>query len=144
MVIDVVFIIMTLSPTLYLKTLAALVLTLEEGALVDALFAVDREMIDVMVKSGLSGIYFGIESGSPKIQKTTNKNLDLNKTIDIIQYSISKQLSITASFIYGFPEESELDLESTLQLMFDLIKIGVKNVQMHRLSIENGTALFEK
>lgn len=105
---------------------------------------IDRELIDAMADAGLYHIYLGIETGSPRMQKLVNKNLKLEGIVEKIAYLRSKNLQVTTSFIYGFPQETEEDLSLTLSLILDLLRIGRVRVQMHRCAFLPGTALFEE
>lgn len=105
---------------------------------------IDHEMIDEMKKSGMVAIYFGIESGSERIQEKINKNLNLETIKDIVKYSVLSGVNVTTSFIYGFPEETEQDIEGTLELIWQFRKIGVHNIQLHRLSFDYGTEIYER
>lgn len=105
---------------------------------------IDRELIDIMVDSGMVGIYIGIETGSPRMQKLINKNLKLDYALDIIGYMAEKGLSITASFIYGFPEETEEDLSETIAMMGQIMKLNSVKVQAHLCTFLMGTELSER
>ncbi len=105
---------------------------------------VDKELIDTMKDAGLLHIYFGIETGSPRMQKLVNKNLKLEGIQELLDYTHDKGIKITASFIYGFPEETEEDISYTLDLAAKLILMGKITVQMHRCAFLPGTALFEQ
>ena len=105
---------------------------------------IDKELIDTMADAGLYHIYLGIETGSPRMQKIVNKNLKLDGIVDMIRYLRSKDLQVTTSFIYGFPQETEEDLSLTLALVMELYRIGKVRIQMHRCAFLPGTALFEE
>lgn len=105
---------------------------------------IDEEMIDAMVTSGFKRIYFGIETGSPRMQKIIHKNLDIQRIIDVCTMLTERNVGITASFIYGFPEETEEDIELTMRLVYKLMKIGVKDFQFHLCAIFPGTEYYEK
>lgn len=104
---------------------------------------ISEELIDVMKEAGCYKILYGIESGSPKIQKMVNKNLNLDKCEKIIKYTLSKGISVIASFMYGFPEETEDDFEQTFEMMQKIQEIGAKTIAW-RCGILNGTEMFEK
>lgn len=104
----------------------------------------DEEMLDYMVRAGMDRIYFGIETGSPRLQKKIHKNLDIERTYQIIVKTITKGVYTTASFIYGFPDENESDIEQTLELIARLISSGISRVQVHLCNIMNGTELYDE
>lgn len=105
---------------------------------------IDQELIDIMADSGMYGIYIGIETGSPRMQNLINKRLNLSRAEEIISYISSKNMKCVASFIYGFPDETEEDVSQTLALMAKLIKIKNVSVQAHLCAFLVGTELTER
>ena len=105
---------------------------------------IDGELIDVMADAGLYHIYLGIETGSPRMQKLINKNLKLEGVRERIAYLLSKNLQVTTSFIFGFPEETEEEVSQTFSLVTDLLRLGGVRVQMHRCAFLPGTAMYEE
>lgn len=105
---------------------------------------IDKELIDVMAESGMENIFIGIETGSERMQKVINKNLKLENAVEIISYIASLGIGVTASFIYGFPEETEDDLSKTLSVISELIPIQNVNLQAHLCTFLPGTELTEK
>ena len=103
---------------------------------------IDEKLIDIMLSAGVKSFFFGIESGSPRIQKRIKKELKLDRCETIIKYCLTKKIKVMASFIYGFPEETEEDLRMTLSLMNRLKLLGC-NIQVNVCSIQNGTELYE-
>ena len=104
---------------------------------------VNHEMLIQMREAGCQSIFFGIESGSEKIQKSVQKNLDILKVYPIADLCRKIGLNMHASFISGFPEEESTDIEKTLQC---ILKLAVKGVfvQISELSLLPGTILFNK
>lgn len=104
---------------------------------------ITEELIDVMKDAGCYKILYGIETGSPRMQKIINKNLELDKCESVIKYTLAKGLKVVASFIYGFPEDSEEDFEYTFELMQKLQSLGAKTIAW-RCGILNGTEMYER
>lgn len=104
---------------------------------------IDTEMIDRMVDSGLTNIFFGIESGSDEMQKIINKRLNLNEADRIVKYCLNKGLKVTTSFIYGFPEETDDTVSDTMKLAIRFQNYGC-NVLTNMCHITNGTELYAK
>ena len=104
----------------------------------------DKELIYKMVEAGCAEIFIGIETGSKKMQKIVNKNLNLDNVIDTMNILKKSKIGVTISFIYGFPEELEDDLRDTMFLIKKLSDIGFKKIQLHQCSILAGTEMFEK
>lgn len=91
---------------------------------------INEELILKMKQAGLTEIEIGIETGSPRMQKLTHKNLNLDRVRQIIRFLVDQKLFVSLFFMYGFPEETEEDLMQTLDLMFDLIDEGVNKLGM--------------
>ena len=104
----------------------------------------DTDMIDAMVDAGMKRIYIGIETGSARMQKLINKNLNLDSVLELLSYIHSKKILIITSFIYGFPEETEEDLSQTLALIAEIAKIDKTEIQTHLCTFLPGTELSSK
>ena len=79
---------------------------------------IDDEMMNAMAKANCRQIFFGIETGSERMQKVIGKNLKLDGIQDVLASCIKYNIQPTFSFIYGFPEETQQDLLKTLSLIF--------------------------
>lgn len=102
---------------------------------------IDAELVDMMVANGLTHVFFGIETGSPRMQKITNKRLNLSQCDQVIRYCLSKGLKVTTSFIYGFPDETEDDLDLTLKMAIKFQNYGCI-VLTNLCHIMNGTEMY--
>jgi len=78
---------------------------------------IDRQFIDEMVKAGTIWVGYAIESGSKRIQKTMNKNLDLKKAQRIIKYSAQKGIIVNYWAMLGYGDETLKEAEETLNFM---------------------------
>lgn len=105
---------------------------------------IDKELIEEMISAGLESIYLGVETGSERMQKLTRKNLNLEKAFEIIKFLLEKKVRVTASFIYGFPGETEEDVEMTLQYAYRLFKLNLTTFQLHLCAIFPGTEYYNE
>ncbi len=85
---------------------------------------ISKDLILKMKQAGLVSIALGVESGSKRMQKIINKRLDLAIVRDMTEFLLQNGLNVELFFMYGFPEETEEDLNQTLELFFDLIDKG--------------------
>lgn len=76
----------------------------------------DKELLDLMVSSGLTDIYFGIETGSPGVQKYIKKNLNLELARQHMDNVRRRNVNYTCSFVVGFSEETQADLHRTIDM----------------------------
>ena len=104
----------------------------------------DEALVDTMAASGMKSIFVGIETGSPRMQKLINKNLKLDGILDMLTYIQKKSIQITASFIYGFPEETPEDVAQTLALIAEIQKRKGMEVQAHLCTFLPGTELSDR
>lgn len=104
---------------------------------------VSKELLTAMSKSGCAGIFFGIESGSERIQKQIKKKLKLNQAHEIINNSCSVGIRTSVSYMAGFPDETKAELKKTIESVFITASMGAKP-QMTLLSILPGTPLYSE
>ncbi len=95
---------------------------------------IDEELIDIMLDVGCKAIYIGIETGSQRMQKIINKNININDALTKIKMLSTKDVKITMSFMYGFKEETLEDLHLTLYFINEMIKLKISNIQLHRFT----------
>jgi len=107
---------------------------------------VDDELLAEMAASGCRSIYYGVETGSSRMQKVVDKHLNLGLVEPRLATTRRLEMTATASFITGFPDEEQSDQDDTLDLMgrcFTRHSNGV-TVQLHLLTPEPGTALTQR
>ena len=105
---------------------------------------ISEELILKMKQAGLIHIELGIETGSKRMQKLVNKNLDLNRARQMIRFLLDNGLTVGLFFMYGLPDETEEDLQQTLQLLFDLQDMGVTHTSMSFCKFNPATTITEK
>ncbi len=99
------------------------------------------ELLRKMKSAGCESVFFGIESGSPEIQLRIGKNLQVSYSYELADTCRAIGLNMFASFILGFPEETETDVDQTLHTVLRLAMKGAM-VQSSELSILPGTPLY--
>ncbi|MCK4466489.1 MAG: radical SAM protein, partial [Bacteroidales bacterium] len=95
-----------------------------------------------MKEAGCTDIFFGIESGSDRIQKKIKKNLKLPDTYKVAETCSSLGIRMVASFMAGFPEETKEDLNDTIKAILEISARGAKP-QMSLLSFLPDTPLYK-
>lgn len=105
---------------------------------------VDEELMRAMERAGCSSIYFGIETGSRRMQSISCKRLDLDLVEPLVTLAANLDIKTTASFITGYPEEEAEDQAGTLDMLglLSLRADGTTTGQLHMLTPEPGTALI--
>lgn len=88
---------------------------------------ISKELILKMKAAGLCHIEVGVETGSPRMQQIINKKLNLEKVKETVKFLVANRIKTTLYFMYGFPEETEEDLNQTINLHSDFLEMGIKN-----------------
>ena len=81
---------------------------------------VDDNLMTQLKESGCKELFIGIESGSPKILEEINKTKDVPTIIENLTKVFRAGINMKGYFIYGFPEETEEEMEQTYQLALKL------------------------
>ncbi|MFB3888094.1 MAG: radical SAM protein [Candidatus Bathyarchaeia archaeon] len=76
---------------------------------------VTRELLAKMREAGCRTIWFGVESGSPRILERINKHITLEQTVQAFEMCRKEDIQIACSFILGVPGETLADMEATLK-----------------------------
>ena len=104
---------------------------------------VDEALLERMAAAGCVNLYFGVETGSPRMQAIVGKKLDLALVEPILTRAHALGIETTASFITGFPADTDEDLDQTLDLIGRCARRESCLTQLHLLAPEPGTPLFD-
>jgi radical SAM superfamily enzyme YgiQ (UPF0313 family) len=102
---------------------------------------VDEEMLAAMKEAGCHYIYFGVESGSPKMLKLMRKGISLSRTKET--FAICRRLGIKAQafFLFGIPGEDQATIRQTIEFAKEL---DPDSVQFAVAIPHPGTQLYEE
>lgn len=78
---------------------------------------ITEEVLNELVSSGCMRIYYGIESGSPEILKTINKEVNLARIEEVVKLTKKKGINTFGYFMIGNPGETEATIKQTVSLM---------------------------
>lgn len=104
---------------------------------------IHEELLAEMAETGCYHIFFGIETGSPRMQKVIKKNLNLSRVLPLLEECKKHKIDCTVSFICGMPEETMEDLLQTIELVYDCI-VRYVTPQIHLLAPFQGTDLYRQ
>lgn len=102
---------------------------------------IDEETIKLFSESGGKTIFFGIETGSTRMQEVIGKKLSLDDVTNILNICGKYGVEASTSFIIGFPDETREDMEKTIKLAFRCRTILEDRVGINLLSIYPGSPL---
>lgn len=102
----------------------------------------EQEDYEYMYECGCRWIFFGVETGSPKILKQINKGTDTDGIIKAHREAHAAGIALLPSFILGFPDEQEEDLRKTVSLIKKIAPYS--NPKAFYLSPLIGTQLYSE
>jgi radical SAM superfamily enzyme YgiQ (UPF0313 family) len=105
---------------------------------------VDDELIELMYRAGCRSIFFGVETGSPRLQRAIEKDLDLEEAAARIRQCTSAGITTTVSLITGFPEETVDDMWQTVSFLMDAARYEFAEPQLHIVAPLAGTPLHNR
>lgn len=105
---------------------------------------VDDELLQLMASAGCTGIFFGIETGSQRLQHVINKRLDLEEARQRIAAADRNGIHTTVALIAGFPEETRDDLRDTIHFFIDSLRYDHAEPQCSLLAPLAATPVYDQ
>jgi radical SAM superfamily enzyme YgiQ (UPF0313 family) len=105
---------------------------------------VDEELIELMAAAGCNGMFFGVETGSERMQKIIDKHLDTRRAHEIIDIVERAGIRSTISLIIGFPQETRDDLRDTIAMFMHSARVPLSGPQINILAPLANTPLHVK
>jgi radical SAM superfamily enzyme YgiQ (UPF0313 family) len=102
---------------------------------------VDEELIELMARAGCRGIFFGIETGSTRMQKIIDKGLELNDSAERVRSCDKFKINTAVSLMAGFPDETMTDLRDTAAFFVDSLRYDHADPQLSILAPLAGTPI---
>jgi len=102
---------------------------------------IDKELAEILKKSGCSVIYLGIESGSQRILNKYKKGVTIDQITRAVKILKEAKLEILGSFILGAPDETIDEARKTLSFS---LKLDLDYAQYSILTPYPGTEIYEK
>jgi radical SAM superfamily enzyme YgiQ (UPF0313 family) len=96
--------------------------------------SVDEELLELMAAAGCTAMFFGVETGSQRMQKIIDKHLDVARAHRVIDSAERAGIGSTISLIMGFPEETISDLRDTVSMFMHSARTPGSNPQLNLLS----------
>ncbi len=106
------------------------------------------EILELMARAGCINIDFGLESGSEKVLKAINKDIDLFKTFEFVKACHSLGIRTHMFLLVSLPGETEEEAMKTLKACGDLseyvtsVSLGVTQIlpgtELERIAFKKG------
>src|SRR5262249_25122820 len=105
---------------------------------------VDTGLLELMARAGCDGVFFGVETGSARMQRIIDKDLDPVQARAAVETCERLGISATVSTIVGFPEETEADLRETVEVYLHAMHCPRSLPQVNVLAPLSGTPVYEQ
>jgi radical SAM superfamily enzyme YgiQ (UPF0313 family) len=105
---------------------------------------IDEELINLMASAGCRGVFFGIETGSARMQKIIDKGLDMADSRARVRSCSKAKIKTAVSLIVGFPEETKEDLRGTIAFFADSLRSDHADPQLVILAPLAGTPVHKQ
>jgi radical SAM superfamily enzyme YgiQ (UPF0313 family) len=79
--------------------------------------SLDEELLSAMKSSGAIRLIYGFETGSPRLQKYINKNLDLERLSTALKIADDLGIWNGIEIIAGLPYETEEDIQASVEFL---------------------------
>jgi anaerobic magnesium-protoporphyrin IX monomethyl ester cyclase len=77
---------------------------------------IDEELLKHLAESGCQELWYGVESGSPRILKEMHKSTNIRKIKEVFKLTKEYGIKTRAYFLLGIPSETLEDIEMTEKL----------------------------
>ena len=101
----------------------------------------DKELLEYMYKVGFRWVHFGIETGSERLLKLMNKEMDINYIKQVIEDTKKIGYRIRTSFILDYPSSTKEDIIKTKEL---ILSIMPHELRLHYLAYRVGTPIYNE
>lgn len=105
---------------------------------------VDIELLELMARAGCTSVFFGIETGSARMQKIIDKHLDIPQARAMVDAAESYGIETTVSLITGFPEEDTADVRETIGFYMHAVRTPHATPQLNLLAPLAATPIHKK
>lgn len=100
---------------------------------------IDKDIAEAIYKAGCKRIYFGVESGSENILKSSLKKITKQRLLDGINHAKNAGIRVKTGWIYGLPGTIEEQYES----IDFMLKMEPHEISIHQLIPFPGTPYYE-
>lgn len=105
--------------------------------------AIDREVSELLRRSGCTNLSYAPESGSPRVLRRIKKKISPERMIQSMQDAVRAGLNVKANIILGFPDETLADVMRTYRFIVRMALAGVHDMSIWVYSPYPGCELFD-
>jgi hypothetical protein len=105
---------------------------------------VDEELLELMARAGCWAIFFGVETGSQRMQRVIEKDLDVHRAQEVVATAEGLGIETTVSLITGFPEETWNDVRETVNMYMCALRHPHASPQLNLLAPLAATPVYNQ
>jgi anaerobic magnesium-protoporphyrin IX monomethyl ester cyclase len=102
---------------------------------------VNKALLAKLKSSGMSTLYYGVESGSQRVLDLMKKGITLKQAEDAVKSAKDEGIKVLTSFILGFPGETAEEMDKTIDFS---IKLNADYSQYSILTPFPGTPIYHE
>ncbi|MBI2362340.1 MAG: radical SAM protein [Elusimicrobia bacterium] len=106
--------------------------------------ALDAEVLDLMLRSGVNHLTYAPESGSELSLKMIKKRIGLKKMVGSMRDAVRAGIKVKMNLIFGFPHETPRDILDSFAFIKDVAVIGVHDLIINSFMPYPGSELFNQ
>lgn len=103
----------------------------------------DKDVLDVISDNGCLAIHFGVESGSQYVLDRIQKNINLERAVELIRYASTKKMLVCCYFMIGHYCDTLATMEQTCELIKALVTECNIDATLHYNTPYPGTYQYE-
>ena len=106
--------------------------------------AIDKEVAELLKKSGMVTMAYAPESGSDEIRELIKKRIHKPKLLESMRAAVKHDLHVSCFFVLGFPQDTKQHFQDSLAFVRQLAETGAQDVAIAFYMALPGTELFRR
>lgn len=104
--------------------------------------AIDEEVADLLLRSGMVNMAYAPESGSDETRRFIKKKMQSERLFKSIEAAAKSKLSVAAYMVIGFPHDGRKEMRQTVSFLREIARRGVNDLGSGYYMALPGTELF--
>ena len=105
---------------------------------------VDLEILKLLRQAGCTLMFYGAESGSQEMLEYVGKKILREQILEAVRVTVAAGIKPILSFIYGYPDETPKNLETSVAFSRRCLEEGAYWVSFQRLTALPGTPIASR
>lgn len=106
--------------------------------------AIDRDVAQLLYRSGCRNLSFSPESGSPTVLTRIQKNIEPTQMLAAMKCSVQAGMNVKVNLMFGFPGETIREILESFRYIAAVAWIGAHDLSIWAFSPYPGSLLFDQ